>query len=938
MCIVFAFNSLQAQSIAIGGKLADSNNMPIEAASIYLLNIDSSFVAATSSDNSGRFRINEIKAYTKYALKIVAMGYQTYVRSIQTAEIPLKLGIITLNLNTASLNQVTISAKLPIAILNGDTTSYSASAFKVNKDATAEDLVTKMPGVIITDGKVQAQGEDVKQVLVDGKVFFGDDANAVLKNIPAEVIDKIQVFDKKSDQAQFTGVDDGNTAKTINIVTKPQFRNGTFGKAFIGYGDQGRYRMGGNINIFKGNRRITILTQANDVNEQNFTADDLAGVMSSSGGQGGGGHGHGGMRGGQGGPGGQSNNADNFIINTQNGINSTGAFGVNYADKWGKKTDVSGSYFFNQTKNESSSNLLQQYLLNNTKGLIYSETNVADNTNLNNRFNFKIETKIDSFNSIVFQPKVSFQQNDGSKTLFGQNIKSLILLSKTNNNSSNRVFSYMISAPILYRHAFSKRGRTFSVNVSPTFSLNNSESKNNANNVYYNDTSFTGDTVDQQIKNLKNGNGVIGNIVYTEPISKLKFLSFSYSSSYSQNYSSRKTFTKDPLLQDTYTVIDTLLTSIFKNDYQTQSGGIGFRYQKEKINIAINAAYQWAQLNKQQEFPSYYSLGRTFQSLLPSAQLQYKITAQKTLRINYRSSNNAPSIDQLQNVINNSNSLQLSTGNPYLKQDFQHSLNIRYSKVDTKKANSFFALLNGNYATNYIGNSTLIASRDTVVYTDVILPRGSQIQRPVNLQGYFSLRSFVNYTVPIKKIKTNFSVNATVAYSNVPGMINEEKNIANTTTGILGFIFTSNISDKVDFTIASNSTYSNVNNTLQKSTNNVYFIETSKFKITMIPIKNIVLQSEFTYSSFSGLSSAFNQSIALWNTGVGCKFLKKQQGEIRISVYDLLNQNKSIQRTNTESYIQDLQTNILQRYYLLTVTYTFKTYSTNPKQGIRIYK
>jgi hypothetical protein len=197
--------------------------------------------------------------------------------------------------------------------------------------------------------------------------FFGDDASAVLKNLPAEVIDKVQVFDKKSDQSQFTGFDDGNASKTINIVTKAQFKNGVFGKVYGGYGYEDKFKGGGTVNIFKGDRRITVLAQSNNVNEQNFSSEDLVGVSSSN--SGGGGR----RGGGQGGMGGGNNPSENFQSNTQNGINTTSLFGLNYADKWGKKTEVTASYFFNWTQNDSKSSLLQQYILGSNNGLVYNE-------------------------------------------------------------------------------------------------------------------------------------------------------------------------------------------------------------------------------------------------------------------------------------------------------------------------------------------------------------------------------------------------------------------------------------------------------------------------------------------------------------------------------------------------------------------------------------
>jgi hypothetical protein len=909
---------LFSQTVSITGKIIDEIKQASIGSSVILLKTDSTFIKGTTTGIEGEYKLENVTS-NNYILKILSLGYKPFFKSIQITNQDLNIPVIALKRYSTNLKEVTVEAQQALATQNGDTTSFSSKAYKVNKDATAEDLVTKMPGVTIIDGKVQAQGEDVKQVLVDGKRFFGDDAGAVLKNLPAEVIDKVQVFDKKSDQSQFTGFDDGNASKTINIVTKAQFKNGIFGKVYGGYGYQDKFKGGGNVNIFKGNRRITVLAQSNNINEQNFSSEDLLGVSSTAS-QGGGGRRGGGGRGGGGG-----NSSENFQSNTQNGINTTSLFGLNYADKWGKKSEVTASYFFNWTENDSKSTLLQQYILGSNTGLIYNETNSTNSDNINHRVNFKIETKIDSMNSIIIQPKLSFQTNKGEKDLVGLNIKEIVTISGTKNSSSNNLNGYNISVPILYRHSFAKRGRTFSINTTPTLTKNSGENDLYTQNTYYEGALFYGDTIDQQSKINKTGNSISSNITYTEPINKFNFILVNYTNSFTDNYSSKKTYNKNYLYYN-YSDLDSILTNVFKNQYQSQSGGLGYQIQKQKFNLTLNAAYQWAQLSKEQEIPSNYKLSKTFESILPSAQFQYKFTPKKNLRFNYRTSNNAPSIDQLQDVINNSNSLQLSTGNPDLKQDFQQNIFMRYSAVNTEKANSLFALIGGNYSSNYIGNSTLIANQDTTVYNTIFLQRGSQIIRPVNLDGYYSLRSFINYTFPLKFIKTNLSVNLSGNYNNVPGMINTNINYAKTAIGGLGLVFSSNISEKFDFTLSSNSSYSNIKNTLQTSSNTTYYTQISKLKITANPIGGLILQSEYSNTYYSGLTSAYNQSISLLNAAIGYKFMKNNQAEFRLTVYDLLNQNNSISRTNTDSYIQDSQTNVLNRYYMLTFTYNFKKY------------
>ncbi len=918
----FAITFFYGQTFSIGGKIFDETKAPAVGSSIILLTKDSSFVKGTVTDVNGVFKLESIRQ-NDYIIKIAALGYITTYMKIQlSGQSSINIGDIYLKQNVTNLKEVKVEAQMALATQNGDTTSFNSKAYKVNKDATSEDLVTKMPGITVTDGKVQVQGEEVKRVLVDGKPFFGDDVNAVLKNLPAEIVDKVQVFDRKSDQSQFTGFDDGNALKTINITTKPQFKNGVFGKFYGGYGLEDKYKFGVTTNIFKGAKRLTILTQSNNINEQNFSSEDLVGVVSSSSGWQGGGRG---MRGGggQGGP--PQNNTENFLVGSQNGINSASLFALNYADKFGAKTDISGSYFFNLTKNNSQSILLQQYVLGTNQGLSYHEYNSSKSDNYNHRINLKIETKFDSMNSVIIQPKLSFQTNNGIKFLSGENIKNSEKLNLSTNNSSSNLFGYNISSLILYRHTFIKKGRTFSLNTTPSLSKNKSDNDLYTFNRFYLDTLINQSFLDQESNNLKNGFSLNSNLSYTEPLNKNNFLLLNYTSYLTDNYSSKYTYNLNSVTNK-YSDLDSSLTNVFRNQYQSHASSFGYRYQQEKLNFSINMAYQWAELIKYQEIPNNPTLSKSFQSVLPSAFLQYKFTAKKNFRLYYRSNNNAPSIEQLQDVINNSNSLQLTIGNAALKQDFQQNLNMRYSSVNTEKATSFFTLLGGNYSNNYIGNSTIIANKDTVVYNSVFLKRGSQLTRPVNIDGYYSIRSFINYSFPIKLIKTNLSINLSGNYSNVPGLINMKINKAKTTTGTIGLVFSSNINEKIDFSVSSNSSYGYIKNTLQSSANSTYFSQASKFKMTLNPWKGLVIQGEYSNTLYSGLSSAYNQSFSLLNTALGYKFLENKQAEIKLMVYDLLNQNTNITRTNTESYIQDSETNVLNRYYMVTFTYNFKKY------------
>src|SRR5690606_10182788 len=319
-------------------------------------------------------------------------------KTVQVGSQAVSLGKISMKEDTKVLSEFSVEGKIPLAVQKNDTTEYNADAYKVNTNANAQDLIEKMPGVVIEDGKVQAHGEDVKKIYVDGKPFFGDDPNLALKNLPAEVIEKIQIFDKASDQAQFTGFDDGNQQKAINIITKPDKKGGVFGRVYGSLGTDYRYSVGANINIFDGDRKISILGMSNNVNQQNFSSEDLVGVSSSGGGGRGGGRG--GMGGGMMGGGG----ANNFLTGQQNGIAQTHGFGINFTDVWGKakKVTFSGSYFFNNSTVNKEETSRREYFLEGDSTQYYNSVTSSRTQNYNHRLNARIEYKIDDNNQLIF--------------------------------------------------------------------------------------------------------------------------------------------------------------------------------------------------------------------------------------------------------------------------------------------------------------------------------------------------------------------------------------------------------------------------------------------------------------------------------------------------------------------------------------------------------
>jgi hypothetical protein len=916
--------SSNAQSFLVSGKITDSkDNSGLIGVNVTLTNAkDSTRVYGASSDIDGSFIIPDVTA-GEYVLNVSYISYKTIVRNISVTE-NTDLKNIPMAEESKLLKEVVIEDKQIRVQQLGDTSQFNANAFKTNKDATTEDLLTKMPGVTSENGTVKVNGEEVKRVLVDGKPFFGDDPRTTIQNLPADIIDKVQVFDKMSDQSAFTGFDDGNSQKTINIVTKNGMVNSKFGKFYAGYGGpDNRYNVGLNFNSFKGDRRFSILAMSNNINQQNFNIQDLVGATgsgNSGGGQGSGNRGGGG----QGGRGG-NNALGNFLVGQQNGIATTTALGLNYSDKWGKKKKVtfSGSYFFNGTKNENISSAVRNYISNSDSGLVYNETKDVNSKNFNNRLNLRIEYTIDSSNILTFTPSFSTQNYISSSELNASNTRNNATIeSATQNNINVKQYGINFSNDILYQHKFSKKGRTISFNLNSGASMRNTNAGLFTLNNYLTDTVSTTDTIDQKSKLRTLSYAVGGNIVYTEPIKKYGQLAFNYAPSFTKSRSQKNTDNYD-VLSDTYSLKDTALSNQFNNTYLTNRMGLVYRYNNQKLNWSIGVNGQHALLQSEQLSPDSISVKKNFLSLLPVAELNYKFSKTENLRFFYRTSTNPPSITQLQNVIDNSNSLILSSGNPDLKQTFTQSIGLRYGRANTTKATNLFIFANATNTINYIANSTIIFARDTVV-NEIKATAGAQFVQPVNLNGYWNTRTFITYGFPISKIKSNMNVNGGFVYTRTPTLINTARNTANSFAFNAGFSLSSNISKKIDFTLGYIANYTIVRNSLQQQNNNNYFNHTATARFNYQFWKGFVFNTSVSNTLNAGGSASYNVSYWLLNASLAYKFLKDESLEIKFSANDILNQNTNITRNVTEIYTEDVSSTALRRYFMGTITYTLK--------------
>lgn len=915
-CVFFSSTITAQNTYTISGIVKENaTKQTLIGANIVLKSKASSIVTGTVANASGYFILSNISP-GNYTLEYSYIGFLTDTIKVIVKNSDIKLPVHFLKENTVQLKEFAVEAVQTKVEIKGDTILYHADAFKTNPDATSEDLIKKMPGITVEGNTVKVNGEEVKKVVVDGKTFFGDDPTATLRNLPADVVDNVQVFSMQSDQSQFTGFQDGNDEKTINLTTKKGKNVGQFGKVFAGYGSDNKYNAGVTFNSFNGSQRISILGMTNNINQQNFNISDIMSVMSNSGASPG--------------PPGPGSAMSNFFSGSQSGLTNTNAFGLNYIDSWGK-FKISGNYFFNQTNNSNNSSVFREYFNENKQQ--YQQYSSSKNQNINHKFNLKLEYTIDSMNKITLSPRLILQNNDSKSSLQGTNISPLSnqLLSSTVNDNTSLSNGYNFSNDFLVQHKFHKKGRTISFNLNSQIN-NRSGDGNYYSTSIYDDSLDVPQIVDQQSE-TSSGNLILnGNLSYTEPIGKKGQMMLTYRPSYIKN-EAKKTI-NNKLSGGEYTSQDTLLSNNFSNTFVSQRVGASYRLNTSTSSFSVGAEVEQSVLNINQSYPVSYKSDNTFLNILPSATYNYKFSKTFNVNANFRSSVKSPEVSQLQNVLDVSNPLFVKIGNPELKPAKENNLTIRLMNRSPEKEHHFFVMLSASKTENYVSNATYIIHSDTLVQ-NVSVKRGSQLTVPTNVDGYYTVRSFGVYGFPLKFIKSNLNLNLGYTLKNTPAIINSElnKSLNNTLSG--GLYLASNISANLDFSLSYNGNYNIVTNTLQSKSDNTYYSHNTGLKINYLFRNRLVLNTDINQSQYFGLSKSYNQDYMLWNAYIGYKFLKNQTLELKLSVYDILNQNKTISRTITETYSEDSDTQSLKRYALFTLTYTFKHFkagATGPQE------
>lgn len=929
--------NLQAQKVdgSIRGRIVDSAAVqPVAGATVSLLQaVDSSLVTFTVSNKNGQFEFKGIGA-GEYKLVIAHQSLEAFRRSISLTAADRSVDLTDLKIapKVKTLTGVVINTDAPVQI-KGDTVQFKADAFKTRPNATVEDLLKKIPGVQVDkDGAVSAQGESVQKIYVDGKEFFGNDPKLATKNLTADMVESVQVFDDMSEQARFTRVDDGSRSKAINIKLKKDKNKGVFGRALAAHGDQGRYEGNLSANVFNGNNRLSLLFNANNINKQGFSFSDIISSMGgfsamSGGGGSGGSGGGGGFGGGGGGMGGGM-----MTMTTTRGGGGFGGFGpstgptgittslstgLNFNTEYKTKLKASGSYFFSNTNNEQRQETYRQTFFPGDSIAYLNRNSYSNNTNQNHRVNLRIEYMIDSMNSILYTPSLTFQHSDNNNEdsswtrSVSPNFNYLALTSNTVN--SNVRDGLNAGNNMLYRRRFNKIGRTFTLGWNNTYGESESNGANRSPIYFFKPDGSAQGALSQNQQNTQKTftrNNVISSS-YTEPLAANKVLELNYAYTLNKSNSDKQTFNYNPSTTN-YDVPNLLLTNRFENIFEANRFGANFRVQEKKYNYQLGMGVQRATLTSD----SYQAiLGKdslttqSYTNFFPQASFNWTPSRTKGIRFNYRGRTNQPNVSQLQDVLDVSNPLFVKTGNPELAQEFSHNVNLNFNTFNMVTFKFIAANINVNATQNKIVNSI-----DTI-------RKGVQLTKPVNLNGALTGSAFITLGLPFKNAKlkgSSLNFTSFILYNKDVSELYKQLNVGQTWTLTQSAGANFNLKEKWDLAFKGSLSYYNIKYSVNTALNESYLSQTYSFDVAYTFPKNFILSTDIDYYVNSGRAAGFNQSIPLWNASFAKQFLKKKNAELKFSINDLLNQNQSIARNTGDNYFEDVRSMVLRRYFMVS--------------------
>ncbi len=928
-----------AQTGSVSGRIVDAGSGEAILGAVVEIAAakDTATLKAVASGTDGQFSSSGIPVGA-YILRVRFLGYESPDLAFSVARGKTDLGDVKLKAGIA-IESVVKEVEAMRTTQNGDTLIYNADAYKVTQDATVEGLLKKMPGVEVSGGEVKAQGETIKKVLVDGKEFYGEDVQSAISTLPADAVKNIEVFNKLSDNAEFTKQDDGESYKAINIVTRFNVRKGQYGQFSglygLGLGKQNRlesYFMGGGyININNNDARISINAMANNMNVRRYNENDLLGAVAASGGSG--------------------------------GVAHLANIGINYSDTWGKKDEItfSGNYGFNISNTNNERELDRDYFSDSISNNLYSrleQISISNMRNYNHNLSANIKGKWEKA-QLRIRPSFGYQYNSSASATKSEytptDINTLLKdILNSHNNSLSRGWNAGLN--VNYNQKITdKPGRALTFNIRGTYSQSNglgesqSQIQSLPDSIGMDSPLYGGFFKRQEWHNNSRSYNINGGVTYTEPLSEAISLNLHYEVRYSYSDSERRTFLGAWNPADSTWIYAEDFSPEYSNaqnsGYLINRIGPGFNYSKEGNSINLRVYYQNAVLSGKRQYPQAVNLGkRSFNDVTYSANFRIKIDNTNNIRIRLSSSTTNPSITNLQDVVDISNVQAISRGNSMLKPEYAHRMFAHYIRSNIEKGRTFmigggFDIMQNSIVSRVIRNSPGFEIYDPISGQLLTTLSGTATySEPINMNGKWSVHGMISYGLPLSFMKCNLNMSANISYQQSPTIsgvmtdvatqhVEYTTNVSKNLSPGVNLSIGSNISENVDFLVGYRANYNNVRNTFNLNNNNDYFSHSAFGNVKVVLPLGFTIASDIAYTQNFGVKgSDFNVAYTRWNISIGKKIFRNNMGEVNLFVNDVLDQNRSFYRQWTSLYMQNITNTSIGRYVGVSLTYNLRNY------------
>lgn len=922
LLLLLLFSTISfGQTITLTGKITDPDDQPLEAATVYLTSVkDSTVIDYTISAKNGIWEIRTRKITQPVFLKVSFLGYSDFRQEFTSLEADRDFGTQKLADKSTELGEVVIEGEIPPIRIKQDTLEFNASSFKVRPDANVEALLKQLPGVDIDqEGKITVNGKEVNQVLVNGKPFFDADGKIALQNLPAEIINKVQVTDTKTKKEEISGqAATGNNA-SINLTIDEDKNKGLFGKFMGGYGSDDRYESSALLNYFKGKTKFSVLGSSNNINTTGFSMNEIFDSM-------GGGRNMSVYTGSDG-----SFGINGMQFGGNSGITRSNILGLNYADEWAKGLDASGNYFYSDADTENRNRTRQVTFLPedddaNPDGIERSLTTVSssstDSYKYAHNFNSEFQFKIDSTSTVYYMPKFvkahSEVRTNSEQVTTNQDER---LLNESSGLGVNENDNTSFSSSLDYYKSFAKKGREISFSFNNENRVDDGANLNRSTTLFYEDPDGDGiDTVTPDIRdqiryNRQTRDNYTAEIEYSEPITDSLSIRAGLTYNWDQSLEDREGFDIDPLTGE-YTVLNPFLTNYLSSKTSSFGPVAGITIRKNKWNFRLDGGPEVAQLDNYSLYLGENTkLKRNY--ILPSvrANISYRFTKSKSLWASYNYNTNFPQARQLLPVEDLSNPLFTYMGNPDLDPNLYHNVYLSFRDYDfaTRSGYSFYA--GGNYYNNQVISSTFINDS------------GKRFTSYENISGTYNGWFGASWNKSLKKEAHTFKFN--LGLSSNFGLDKNYTNARLTEARRISLSPRVNLTwdygELLNISPSYNYTYSQTNYTNYNITEASNFVHRINLQTTSYWPKNFVFGNDFGYNYNSQIADGFKKDFYLWNTSLGYNFYKDKL-MFKVKVYDVLNQNLGTSRTISATSIRDEENIVLRRYVMFSLTFKIKQF------------